>query len=209
MERNELIEHVWSFGFGGMEKSELMFMYEICQEKNVLELGCEVGQSSYIIASVAKSLICVDAWDDSYEHLNHDSIQKNVYLNDQVLHKDKEKNKTNIFSQFKRNCKEFIDSGKINYIKGLTQSVADNFENNKFDLILIDADHSYEGVYKDINCYLSKVNQDGLILFHDYGSGMWTGVEQACKQAVSENKLIFKEQFDRIGVFSVNQKFYE
>jgi SAM-dependent methyltransferase len=201
MERNELVEYVWSFGFGGMEKEELKFVYDISHNKTILELGSEMGQSAYVMADVADNVTCVDAWDDTYEHLNNDLRQKTVYLSDQKLYQDKEVNKNDIFGQFKKNCKPFIDSGKIKYVKGKTLDVVDNFENESFDIILIDADHSYEGVYGDINAYLPKLKKDGYLVFHDYGCGMWTGVKQACDQAIEENKIEFITQFQRVGVF--------
>jgi predicted O-methyltransferase YrrM len=203
MEKNELIEHVWSFGFGGMEKDELKFIYDISHNKNILELGSEMGQSAYVMAAVADNITCVDVWDDTYEHLNNDPRQKTVYLNDQKLYQDEEINKNDIFGQFKKNCKEFIDSGKLKYVKGKTLDVIDNFENESFDIILIDADHSYDGVYGDINTYLPKLKKDGHLIFHDYGCGMWTGVKQACDQAVSENKIEFLSQHNRVAIFKI------
>jgi predicted O-methyltransferase YrrM len=203
MEKNQLIEYVWSFGFGGMEKDELHYVYDLSRNKTILELGSEMGQSAYVMASVANSITCVDAWDDTYEHLNNDPKQKTVYLSDQKLYQDKEINKNDIFGQFKRNCKEFIDSGKLKYIKGKTLDVVNQFENESFDVILIDADHSYEGVYGDICAYLPKLKKDGYLTFHDYGCGMWTGVKQACDQAESENKIQFVTQSNRIGIFKL------
>lgn len=210
MEKQQLIDHVWKFGFGGMEKDELSYMYDISKDKVILELGSEMGQSAYIMASVAQNIVCVDAWDDTYEHLNNDPKQKNVYVNDITLYKNQPKNfdgelknKDNIFEQFKTNCKEFIDSGKLHYVKGKTLDVIDQFENQYFDIILIDADHSYEGVYGDINAYIPKLKKDGYLAFHDYGCGMWTGVKQACDQAVNEGKIEFVTQNQRIALFKL------
>ena len=78
MEKQQIIDHVWTFGFGGMEKYELDVMYDVAEGKTILELGSEMGQSAYVMASVAESVTCVDAWDDTYEHLNNDSIQKKL-----------------------------------------------------------------------------------------------------------------------------------
>lgn len=203
MEKKDLIEYVWKFGFGGMEKDELAFMYDFSYNKNILELGSEIGQSAYIMALVANKIVCVDAWDDTYEHLNNDPIQKNIYLNDQEFYKNKPINKNNIFEQFKYNCKEFIDSGKLEYIKGKTLDVVNQFKDESFDIILIDADHSYEGVYKDINAYLPKLKKDGYLIFHDYGCGMWTGVKQAADQAEQEEKIQFVDKYQRIGIFKL------
>jgi len=210
MEKNELIEYVWKFGFGGMEKDELSFVYDLSLNKNILELGSEMGQSAYVMASVANKVICVDAWDDTYEHLNNDPKQKNVYISDITLYKNnpkifngQAKNKDNVFDQFKNNCKEFIDSKKIEYIKGKTLDVVNQFEDESFDIILIDADHSYEGVYGDINAYLPKLKKNGYLTFHDYGCGMWTGVKQAADQAEQEGKIQFINKYQRVGVFKL------
>lgn len=201
MEKEQTIDHAWKFGFGGMIREELEYMYDASKGKTILELGTEVGQCAYVMATVGSSVTCVDAWDDTYEHLNNDELQKRVYLDDQKSYQDKEVNKNNIFDQFKKNCQDFISSGTVKFIKGKTLDVVDQFENESFDLILIDADHSYEGVYNDINAYLPKLKPGGELLFHDYGCGMWTGVKEACDQCVNEGKLEFISQHLRVATF--------
>ena len=88
MNKEEILNQAMTFGFGGMSEGELSYIYDYCIDKDILELGCEVGQSSYVMASVAKSLICVDAWDDSYDHLIYDELQKEVYLNSLALNQN-------------------------------------------------------------------------------------------------------------------------
>jgi len=205
MNEKEMVEHVWDFGFGGMIKPELEYLFAYCKDKTILELGSEVGQSSYVMATVAKSVTCVDVWDDNYEHLNHDIKQKDIYLNDKKFYKDKKINKENIFEQFKKNCKEFIDSGKIKTIKGLTDDVANKFEDESFDVILIDADHSYSGVHNDIINYCPKLKKNGILLFHDYKCGTWTGVTTAIDEAILANKIKYITHSDRIGVFKLKE----
>jgi len=39
--------------------------------------------------------------------------------------------------------------------------------NKKFDIVYIDADHSYHGVKNDVNNYLQFVKDGGLMIFHD------------------------------------------
>lgn len=39
--------------------------------------------------------------------------------------------------------------------------------NKKFNIIYIDADHSYEGVKKDTENYLSFLSEDGVVIYHD------------------------------------------
>jgi predicted O-methyltransferase YrrM len=203
MNNQEVIDHVWKFGFGGMLKEELNYLFNFCEDKKILELGSELGQSSYVMATIAESVTCVDAWDDNYEHLNHDELQKSIYLRDKTEHKSKILNNKTIFEKFKENCKEFIDINKIKYIKGSTNDVHIKFENNFFDIILIDADHSFKGVCEDINNYLPKLKKDGLLLFHDFNDGYWVGVTEATKKFVEENKIEYVTHYKRIGVFKI------
>jgi hypothetical protein len=101
----------------------------------------------------------------------------------------------------KNNCKEFIDSGKIKYLKGKTSDVVNECQTESFDVILIDVDHSYKGVITDIYNYLPKLKNDGYLVFHDYGCWKWIGVKQACDQVTNEGKIQFLFKHDRIAVF--------
>ncbi len=65
------------------------------------------------------------------------------------------------------------------------------FPDNFFDLIYIDANHSYEEVKKDIINWLPKLKNTGTIAGHDYDNH-WVGV----KKAVNE---MFKNRFSLYG----------
>jgi len=194
MNKKEVLEHALSFKYGGMLEVELGYVYDICANKNVLELGSMVGMSSYVIASVAKSLSCVDVWSDTWEHLAHDPIQQKIYeqFTGVIL---------SMHESFKRNCKTFIDSKKIRMYKGNTREMVDKFLDESFDVILIDADHSYEGVLRDFNLYQNKIKDNGYIVFHDYGDSMWTGIAQLANEMASQNKIKIVGRVERIGVF--------
>ena len=45
--------------------------------------------------------------------------------------------------------------------------------NSVFDLIFIDADHTYEGVKSDFNNYLPMLSEGGVLGFHDVESPDW------------------------------------
>jgi hypothetical protein len=47
---------------------------------------------------------------------------------------------------------------------------AEQFEDASFDVVFIDADHSYEGCKRDILTWKSKVNPGGLLCGHDYAN---------------------------------------
>jgi SAM-dependent methyltransferase len=196
MNREEIICHALNFQWGGMSPEELAAVYDLCVDKKVLELGSMVGMSSYVIASVGKELSCVDAWSDTQEFLAHDPLQAQVY-------RDNYPEIVNVFERFNKNCKEFIDSGKIKMYRGLTQELADNFADSSFDIVLIDADHSYVGVARDFEFYHKKVKPDGYLVFHDYGCSTWTGVSILCHEMIAKGKMIGVKRCERIAVFQV------
>jgi predicted O-methyltransferase YrrM len=67
--------------------------------------------------------------------------------------------------------------------------------NIKFDIIYIDADHSYNGVKKDVQNYLPFLSEDGFMIFHD----------SVCCEGVS--RLISEiELFNLSEIFSSKHK---
>lgn len=70
----------------------------------------------------------------------------------------------------------------------------------QFDLILIDADHSYESVRNDISAWLPYAQDGAFFWFHDYGDPRehgfssvnlpTPGVKQAVEEAVGRGELV-------------------
>jgi predicted O-methyltransferase YrrM len=193
MKREELLKYVQGFTYGGMSERELGCLYDFCLNNKVLELGSMVGMSSYVIASVAEHLDCVDLWSDNQDHLKHDPRQAQVYkiYGSQL----------NMFAEFNRNCKEFIESGKITMYRGNTMDMANSFEDESFDIVFIDADHSYEGFNRDFELYYNKPRPGGLFMFHDYDDDMWTGIKKVCDEKVIAGKIQIVEKRERVAVF--------
>lgn len=61
-----------------------------------------------------------------------------------------------------------IDSDVENVIKGDSVEVINTFEDNYFDWVYIDTDHSYELTKKELEVCSRKVKNDGYIALHDY-----------------------------------------
>lgn len=195
MNKEEIINYVKSFKYGGMSQEELSLLYDLCIDRKVLELGSFLGMSSYVIANVSSSLSCVDVWSDDQDHLSHDPKQAEVY-------KSFLSDTPNMFESFNKNCKEYIDSGQIKIYRGNTKDMADKFEDYSFETILFDADHSYEGVSSDFQLYQNKLIPHGHFLFHDYNDGMWTGIRKLCDELVVQGKIKFIKSIGRLGVFT-------
>jgi len=156
-------EEILSWGYGGMNKEDLSVIQEYCKDKKVLEIGSYIGQSSYVACSVASEVYCVDAWLNGCPFL--DERQQVIY---------REQNE-DIESKFDNNLKEFIEQERCKKLKGLTTEVSSQVPDNYFDVLILDADHTFEGTKRDYNLFLSKLRIGGLIIFHDY-DGAWEGV---------------------------------
>lgn len=75
----------------------------------------------------------------------------------------------NDFSQFDRAAFEgAVQNGEVELHDGDSAATLSSFPDAYFDWIYVDADHSYEGVARDINAARTKVKADGLLVFNDY-----------------------------------------
>lgn len=59
----------------------------------------------------------------------------------------------------------------------------------RFDTILIDGDHSYEGVTADLKAYGPLLRFDGLLLLDDYGNPSWPDVTRAVDDAAEAGNV--------------------
>ena len=62
----------------------------------------------------------------------------------------------------------YKDSSTVFIKKGKSCDVFNEYPDEYFDIIYIDGDHSYEGVMKDLEYSLQKINSNGYICGHDY-----------------------------------------
>ena len=93
--------------------------------------------------------------------------------------------------------KNEVASGAVQLHQGDSSSILRQFEDDYFDFIYIDADHSYHGVKRDIQAGKSKVKDDGFLLFNDYT--YWSPAEctpYGVIQAV--NELCIEEDWEMI-----------
>ena len=90
--------------------------------------------------------------------------------------------------KFLENTKAYRD--KIIPLKGFSYDVVKNWpKDRKIDFLWIDADHSYEGVKRDIEDWLPLVKKNAYVLFHDYRDA--AGVKRAVDELVDSKKIRF------------------
>lgn len=161
MTRDEVLSRAWAIGAGGMVPEELAYLYDHCAGLDVIEIGSMIGQSSFVLAKTARRLTCVDAWIDHCPYLEP---QQSQHYTISGMEK--------VFDRNMRGC-------SYRKIKGMTTQTDELLQDEKFDAVLIDADHSHGAVVADILVYRRRLRPGGLLLLHDYRSPAWPGVRKA------------------------------
>jgi len=72
-------------------------------------------------------------------------------------------------------------------LQGDSVEMLEHIVDNSLSMVYIDADHSYEGVKRDIEAAYPKVVSGGILAFHDYGNVTDYGVNQAVNEFCSAN----------------------
>ena len=137
-----------------------------------VELGCWKGKSSaYMAVEILNSgkdikFDCIDIWSDK----PYDGFNMQQEFGDDLM---------NIFLD---NIKPV--SHAINVIRKDSSLAAADYADNSVDFVFVDADHSYEGVRKDIIAWFPKVKEGGILAGHDYA---WTPhIRQVCNELFGE-----------------------
>ena len=69
--------------------------------------------------------------------------------------------------------KSEIENGQVEIRRGLSTTVLPTFDDNFFDWVFLDTDHTYETTRDELNICQHKVKVGGLICGHDYITGDW------------------------------------
>lgn len=135
---------------------------------HVIELGVWKGRSLCSVAEIIKSRN-LKVWAvDTFEGTDTTPEEKEN-LADQAKNID-------IRGAFEQNLKRYGLTDYVTVIKGNTLDTHTMFKDKFFDLLFLDADHTYESVTKDIDNWFFKVKPHGVFSGHDIA---WTSVEKA------------------------------
>ena len=127
---------------------------------NLLEIGTWAGFSTIRFSKIPDiKVLAVDPW-EIYTEINQISYSPEGTRS--KMRKAIEENK--IIKFFKKNTQN-IDN--ISFIRERSENAFKLFKENYFDVIYIDGDHSYNGVYKDIKGALEIIKKPGLICGDD------------------------------------------
>jgi hypothetical protein len=156
------MEHFYDLPHMGEDWFTYPILYSVMVNRfstgsHFVEVGSWKGKSSvYMAVEIANSgknikFDCVDTWKGTEEE--HGTIQEVV---DGTL-----------YETFINNISPVKEI--INPIRMDSAEAAGLYEDGSLDFVFIDADHSYEGVKRDIIAWLPKVKNGGVLAGHDYG----------------------------------------
>lgn len=153
-----LLERATAIGVEGfMHCDELEKLTDLACNKDVLEIGSFKGLSAWAMASVAKSIMCVDTWkSNSAGQIQTDSFTTR--------------------GDFKKATARFRN---VNDFVGTSENAAISLSDGSYDLIFLDAMHTYEDVKEDIKRWYPRLRNGGTFVWHDYSHPHFEGVKQA------------------------------
>lgn len=106
-----------------------------------------------------------------------------------------------------------VSASKVTFVQGDSGEVGKNWQ-SQIDLLIVDGDHSYAGVSRDIDAWWDKVKPGGIVYFHDWlereggfnGIGEWH--ESGVARAFNDRRLPMYQVLAMPGISMVVQKVF-
>ena len=133
--------------FDAVNRRRLKQLIRTYNVKSVLEIGSFLGQSAIWFAQQCVSVTCVDTWKEEAAEPNGNNLVQT--LHDFDLPHD-------FFHVFQENIAKAGVASRIKTVRENSRDAHLSLGDEKFDLVYIDGDHSYEGLSSDIRNYGPK-----------------------------------------------------
>lgn len=200
---------------GWFSLAQLNFVCDCIQRfnaKQCLEIGTFMGRSSYAICSALQAiggdrLVCIDTFasplSENYFKLPFMQTMMSRYPSD-IVHQ---------YSDYKRlpttlDCFRYTMSrypfmqNFVEINQGDSKQV--DLKQDKFDFILLDGDHTYDGVKADFNQVYPHAKDGSIIMFDDY-SEHFPGVQKFVSEIETQSTLILVDCVQAAIAFQVKQ----
>lgn len=157
---------------------------------NILEIGTHAGNYAEKIYQIFQksSIYLLDTWDSNNTDFYYSSRPGLVE------------------KAYEMTLNKFKDKKNVNIIKSDSTIAHKQFEDNFFDWIYIDGDHSYDGVKNDLQNWFKKLKINGILSGHDWDVDLNNqefqkfGVQQALKE--------FLKNFDKSIELNLTNEIY-
>lgn len=141
----------------------------------IIEVGVWKGRSTLVLARATRGTVwAVDTWAgtpadaEQHERLYAEGVEGG-----------------DVYGDFCRNLNPYIRAGRVVPVRMDSREAAAALlekHGRAFDLVFIDADHSYEGARGDIEAFRPLIRPGGILSGHDYH---WPGVERAVNELLT------------------------
>jgi hypothetical protein len=137
------------------------------------EIGVCMGVFAYhvLVPSKPAQLFLIDPWQYGLQA----DMEKEITERNQLARD----------AQYRYVCEIFKDFSNVRIIRSKSEDAVAEFEDNFFDYVYIDGEHSYAAVTRDLNNYFQKVKVGGYIIGDDYG---WTGIADAVQDFLKSHE---------------------
>lgn len=153
----------------------------------VVEIGCFQGRSSVVLGQAAKEtgrqLLCIDSW-DNWRAGRLEWTGKTWKAKPGRV----KTNGDSIIRAFGRHMVNADLKSDVDYIVFRQKSTEAAKEIPKASFVMVDGDHSFEGVMADLENWIPKI-ESGTLCGDDYFHPKFAGVREAWNQFAKENKL--------------------
>lgn len=92
-----------------------------------------------------------------------------------------------------RRLSRWLKSGACQKIRKASVEASKQFGDGTLGFVYIDACHTYDAVRKDLEVWLPKLREDGVMAGHDWVPATWPGVVQAVREVLGEPDQFFVE----------------
>ncbi len=147
---------------------------------NYVEIGVLFGINSAIVwdllryAFESATITCIDPLEGYYDADALDTLV-GLPINETVLRQNL--------------AHAMCDMEQVTILKGLSEDpeIISKASKRSYNYLLIDGDHSYDGVRRDFENYAPMVSSGGIVAVDDYGADEWPEVTAYCDRVLMEH----------------------
>ena len=147
------------------------------EDNKMIEIGSYMGESTQIFGSCGlfTEINCIEPFEGT-ENFN----EENNHTWEEV------------WEEYDINTRQFKDIIKLHEDYSYDEKILNKFNDDEYDFICVDGDHSFESTRRDFELYIPKIKPNGVLGGHDYQQGF--GVDDALKEICDpSNLMLFRD----------------
>ena len=143
------------------------------EDNKMIEIGSYMGESTHIFGSCGlfTEINCIEPFSGT-ENFN----DKNNHTWEEV------------WEEYDTNTRQFKDIVKLHEDYSYDEKVLSKFNDDEYDFVYVDGNHSFESTRQDFELYIPKIKSNGVLGGHDYQQGF--GVDDALEEICDPSNLI-------------------